>query len=79
MHQNVSESKNSFSLINGAKKKEKRTYKAMQALALSKSTISVSKEKGIKMEKDIERVGNRKTETGQVLNVIKHCHLLVTA
>lgn len=51
----------------------------MPALALSKSTISVSKEKGIKMEKDIERVGNRKTETGQVLNVIKHCHLLVTA
>lgn len=78
MHQNVSESKNSFSLINGAKKR-KKTYKAMQALALSKSTISVSKEKGIKMEKDIERVGNRKTETGQVLNVIKHCHLLVTA
>lgn len=51
----------------------------MQALALSKSTFSVSKEKGIKMEKDIERVGNGKTETGQVLNVIKHCHLLVTA
>lgn len=62
MHQNVSESKNSFSLINGAKKKtKKKPYKAMQALALSKSTISVSKEKGIKMEKDIERVGNRKS------------------